>query len=411
MKNKMKLIRSQLVLLFGVIVYLLGSSGCAEDPQESIWDPNFETDPQPIIERIEPADSAYAAIDEITIYGENFSSNPEYNQVWFDKTKLELISSSTNELKVLAPFIISDNVEVKVIVQTAVMPSNEKSYKLLEGIGQYYPFSSEKGEAPYAICYDKEGNLYVSLVINDVGDGVKKITPTGEISEYAPRGQARERNWTGMKFGPDGHLYASKNNRGVFKLYEGVEVASRPWVITSNNVYDFDFDANGNMWAAGKGNNIYNINYLDSTSVDFPFECDAKAIRVFQNHLFVGGLKDDIQGVWKFNINGEEIGEGELYFDLTGYDEAGEVRAINFLQNGTMILGTDLDDPILLVTPTKEVSKLYEGNLNPMVYSFTSGHGKYLLYSRETPLDSDYNATVMKVILFEEIAPYYGITL
>jgi len=65
--------KSMLKTVFGVAILIVLSLSC-EDNQypESIWDPNEQSAPTPVITSVLPQDSAYAGVSTVTIIGENF---------------------------------------------------------------------------------------------------------------------------------------------------------------------------------------------------------------------------------------------------------------------------------------------------------------------------------------------------
>ena len=46
--------------------------------------------------------------------------------------------------------------------------------------------------------------------------GIKKYSPEGEESDFAPQGSERNRLWNSLKFGPDSTIYATKHSNEAF---------------------------------------------------------------------------------------------------------------------------------------------------------------------------------------------------
>ncbi|WP_456443041.1 IPT/TIG domain-containing protein, partial [Caldithrix abyssi] len=84
----------KLIFIFALI--FLHISGCKNDYPPSLWDPNFEAEPDPVITAIQP-DSAFGGIGIITILGENFSADPRKNHVYFNGEKGEVLEASATE--------------------------------------------------------------------------------------------------------------------------------------------------------------------------------------------------------------------------------------------------------------------------------------------------------------------------
>jgi sugar lactone lactonase YvrE len=115
-------------------------------------------------------------------------------------------------------------------------------------------FDQSKYELPEGIAVDKEGNLYVGLVRLGV---IKKITPSGEVSDFAA---VNPGIWSdlgggiyGLAFDQNGILYAG--------LYSGVEETHGVWRIMpdgqSERFFALPTSSIPNEIAFDEGNNLF----------------------------------------------------------------------------------------------------------------------------------------------------------
>ena len=64
--------KSFIILTFGAaLAVILITAGCENDYPASVWDPNFNSKPTPVIAGVEPAFS-FSGIGQVTITGSNF---------------------------------------------------------------------------------------------------------------------------------------------------------------------------------------------------------------------------------------------------------------------------------------------------------------------------------------------------
>lgn len=400
MANSLKVIPAVLLLMVAFF------AGCAEDPSPVLWDdPTYKGGAAPVISAITPADSAFAVVDEITITGTNFLPDTTQTSVYFNNKKVQITALSATSITVISPNIVSDSIMIRVVTQNSVEMSNKVPYKLLEGFGPYFAFK-EKEDKPTSMTFNKNGDLYVSMIVNGVGAGVKRVyNDNGElkIADYAPKGA--ETNWSGLKFGRDGILYGSKKLRGIWQINAGVAPTNAPWVQTAGNVSDFDFDQNGQIWAAGIGANVYNIDPATKVVTNTAFQMEVISVRVFGDKLLLGGKKDGKQVVYEFTINGKSLTNGRVLLDVTALEATFTVSAITVASDGTIYIGGNGADPIIQLTPAGTASYLFAGRLIPTALAFGWAPGsKYMLYTKEgTP------QTIYRVFVGKTTAPFYGL--
>lgn len=159
-----------IIMLFIAVVLL---NGCSTEPDPVLWDTYQNTGSDvPVIESITPALEAWNLIDTITINGKYFAPDSGDMWVYFNTVQGEIISSTDTQIKLKSPSFVSDSVMIKIVKRTADKYASS-DYKIKMGYGTYYSFM--KVEIPKAITNDKEGNLYASMIISNVGAGIWKV--------------------------------------------------------------------------------------------------------------------------------------------------------------------------------------------------------------------------------------------
>jgi hypothetical protein len=400
-------------LLCCAVVVLL-QPGCKTDPPPGLYDPSYVSGPQPKVTSIDPAANALAGVTALTINGSNFSATPGNNLVFFDNVRVSLTSATTTQLKFKAPILPKDSIKVKVAVQGSDLFSEVFLYNLgLAADEKFGNFAS--GEEPVGMDCDASGNLYVSMLANGLGIGVKKFTTAGLRSDYSPAFSGAVASWRGMKVGSGGAIFAVAARAIVFRIPPGGGAAG-VWTSGSGlgNLYDLDFDANGNLWTGGpstaSGAGIFRIR-PDKAVRAFQFAGTVRSVRVFNGYLYVGGKRDSLEKVWRYPfVATDSLGAEEEYFNVStryGANTFG-VYAITFSNDGDLYVGTDAPDGILLVHPDKSSEPYYPGIITPHTVAMAWGSGSRLYQSRG---GLSTTKTVVDINALKTGAPYYGRTL
>ncbi|MCI0513172.1 IPT/TIG domain-containing protein [candidate division KSB1 bacterium] len=399
MKQKISML--SLVFIIGGLTALF--LGCEADNPASIYKAAETGLPTPVITQILPANNILAGIGEITIVGKNFSTIPAENRVYLGKVQVPVVAATATELKLKSPNLPGDSIAIQVGVQGAYLFSNTLYYQILVTESEIMKFAPD--ELPYAITCDKDENIYVSLVASGAGKGIKKITPAGQMLDFAPKGG--ETFWSAIKMGPGGVIYGVRQVRAIFQVTAGVTPAS--WVSmpkTTAKLVDLDFDSELNIWTVGNNVEIYRVK-PDKTIKAFPFTANLRAVRVFQNYLYVAGEKDGKNMVWRFKIvSADELGAEEVYFDFSAAYPGSAIYALTFAGDGDLYLGTDTQDGVVIVHPNMSQEPLYPGLIKPINISFTWGNGNYLYTTRQA--GTDITQTIIKVEMLKNGAPYFG---
>ncbi len=377
---------------------------CEADNPASIYDPDKIGNPTPVITKLIPADSSLAGIGKITIIGENFSPTAEENLVFFDKTKVEVISATETELKIKTPNIIGDSIGVKIAVQGAYLFSNVFNYKLAPAVWEYGDF--DEYDDAYGLAMDSDENLYVSLA----GKKIVKVTPTGEQLDYSATLTDKA---SAMKMGPGGYIYYVNLLQYMFIIPPGGGT-NEIFAILPGGVFDLDFDSNGNIFCGGSGKAIYCIKADGSnrTVADYN-SIYIKSVRVYNGYVYIAGEytgEDSIAvqiGIWRnqiLNADGD-LGDAELVFDW-GSKFNYTVHSINFSANGDLYVGTDAPEAIIIIHPDGSYEPLYPGVIEPESYALCWGNRNYLYVNRRS-IDPA-KKRIIKINVQTNGAPYYG---
>lgn len=396
--KKLKQIFSLVIVIFlTVIIY-----SCNQDAAPSL----FQVEPKggtPVISSTAPAGEALAGVTEVTINGSNFSSVKEENLVFFGTAQATVLQASATNLVVKAPTLIKNNLDLKIAVKGVEDFSNIVKYNLLEAVGVYYAFT--KGvDDPMTVTVDKNENVFVYLK----DKGIKKISSTGTLTDYAPKGG--ESFFFDMKMGPNNILYGTRNLRGIFKVTEGQPSSTFVLFPPGNAIVAIDFDINNNIWAGGSGGKLYSATQNKDTT-SFQIDYTVSSLRVYNGYLYVAGKKDNEEAIYRYKINSNtSLGNKEKYFDIGtkyGFNNV-QVGAITFSVDGDLFVGTDLPNAFLLVNSSETATSFYSGLISPSVKSLTWGTRKNLFYIREYLDAGSILHTLVRVDMQKLSALYYG---
>jgi len=403
--------RTTALIALAALAFLL-FSGCENPETGSLYDPNYTSPrPQPTIASLAPT-SGLAGVTTITIAGTNFSSVKTENTVYFDAKQAEVLTAGPTQLTVKAPNLVKDSIKIRVSVFGALLFSNTALCKLDAAVAEFGEFGGT--DEAWGTTTDASGNLYVSLVTNGAGVGIKKFTDAGVKSDYAPSGGITK--WSSLKMGPGGEIYAARILRAIYKIPAGGGNPV-PWTSFGNlgTVFDMDFDKNKNLWAGGNNASVYRIRQ-DKDVKAFPFAANVRAVRVYNDYVYFGGLvtADNAEKIVRFRIiSPDSLGPQEEYFNLTLSTLGGSttsIYAITFAADGDMYVGTDATNPIVIVHPDKTAEPLLPGLMLPTMHVFASGAGTTLYAVRGTTSAGAVSSSekIFRINTLKGLAPYYG---
>jgi len=392
------------LIIFVLVALFIGVSCDTEEP-DSIFDPNATAAPDPVITSVIPPDSAFAIVEDITIIGKNFKSTPEDNFVYFDGNLATIVTADTNKLVVKSPDIIGDSILIQMTVNDAW------NFAYYERLYTLNPIAIEYGQLDEynnmkAITCDQNENVYVTsdnIIYIVKPDSIK--TQFAELMSVAA---------TAMKIGPSGYIYYCQSIAMFRMSSEGVNDASW-YIIFPEDVNDFDFDNEGNMYVGSAKGVIYTVDIDNklATAQATQDSVEISSVRVYGSDLYIAGSYKGTNplhiknGVWRYHITSGILGDSEQYLNWDDYDDS-KINSITFSEDGDLYLSSTGDDCITVYS-NGEFEPLYEGALYPNTTKLCWGNGKYLYAIR---LQSD-DATqrLIRINMQKNGAPYYGRTL
>lgn len=399
------------IVMFSFVLLI----GCADDPAASIYDPNAPTLAAPVITAItvEGGGGFLSGVSTVVIDGQNFSADSSKVIVFFDAVRVTVLSTTVTQIRVKAPVMVKDSVQVRVTIQGAVNFSQTSFVNINAAVSLFGNFTSF--EEAYGITSDQAGNVYAGMLSNGLGIGLRKYTPVGDTSSYSPKGLGID-VWSALKMGPGGVIYACRNQRALYTINgQGLPPTLFVAGAGSAKFYDLDFDKNLNIWTGGADSNVYRIS-LAKTITPFVFMKGAivRSVRVYNDYLYLGGKVDSIEGVWRAPIDAlGNLGTFTQYFNLSvqpGYAPNGSgIFAITFNTDGEMYVGTDGPDGLLLVAPAgASLQKYYPGLFVPNAQNlvFAWGDGGNLYVTRRA--NGVTTHSLLKINTQKQSAPYYG---
>ncbi len=342
--------RTTSFLLFAALGLLLLNS-CKETNPGSLYDPNTTYKPAPTITSITPAGSVYAGMDTIIIQGTNYSSVLAENSVFFNASSAALLGATPTQISILAPLVTIDSIGVRVVVAGSLQFSNTYQYKLSAGVAAFGGLLPN--DTSTALATDANGNIYMAYLSHAIEAGVSKFTPAGVRSTYAPATSGVSQ-WTGLKMGPGGYLYAARNFRALYRFSPGGGSSGALWLAfpIGTAIADIDFDQAGNAWGVGNNSNIYNVQ-SSKTITTSPFVGNVHSVRVYNGYLYFAAKTDVGEKIWRAPIQSTSLGTPEIYFDFAAAYPANVPLSITFSSDGTLYIGTDSPDGLVVVSPSK----------------------------------------------------------
>jgi hypothetical protein len=404
MNKKVLVMHVLLICVLGLLLF----GGCKNDYPSSIYDAEVPLGATPEISSLTPPDLALAGVTVVTISGKNFSAVKADNIVYFNATPATILEASATRLVIKTPVIIRDSVGVRVAVKGAELFSNTARYRTEAAVQDLTKFGPK--DVPWGITADKDGIVYTSMVTSEVGVGIKKVVPNGDITSYAPKGG--ETFFSALKMGPAGVIYCVRNLRAIFQIAAPGQASSTFATATSGAIYDIDFDNNGNIWGVGSNDVIYRVSPAKQVKT-FAFKANLRSVRVYNNYVYVAGNKDGAEKVFRFPITGNgEIGAAEEYISFTfkkadGKDAA--IYAITFNSDGEMYVGTDAPESIIIYHSDKSTEPLHPGLLAGKTLLFSWGKGTSMYALREANAEKELPQMILRINTLKQSAPYYGL--
>jgi hypothetical protein len=416
-----------------LIVFL---ASCEDDPTASLGDRIGDPGARPIIEAVTPAGKALNGVTEITIDGQNFTSIHDQVLVTFGNGNgAEIIEASPSRLIVKAPLVEipsdSDGVfaNIRVAVVGAELASELHTYRLLETVKELFVDPNIPLQY-YGMCVDKNTNIFASAynLSTKAYLGEYIISPGAAPALYNQKGFT---HFGSLNFGPDGIILGARADRvfAIFEIKEGTN-PDNPYLILQNQnakVLTLDTDQQDRIWAGGEGGEIYSISHPSKDVTTFIHEGVVNALRVFeegtQTYLYTSTARDSVEKIYRMQINTDgTLGDEEEYYDLSNnYVSGTRTIGINFTTDGSLYVGNNGLNPIIVIGPDKSFENLYPNLLqadivnpnNPdQLISLAWGNEDdlYFVRRRDATFKDDIRPfqNIVRVLTGKLSAPYYG---
>lgn len=401
MNKFLLLLKAILYISLGIIILVR----CESEYQESLYNPDAPKGSIPEITSVSPPDGALAGVGEVTITGNNFSSNRDEVMVFFDAESAQILEASPTQLVVLAPNIFGDSIKIKIAVHKVELFSNTVIYKLKPAVNEIGNLLDE--DIAYGIAIDVAGDLYLSISSKTI----KKVASTGLTTIFTPKTTFLKANQ--MKMGPDNTIYAAVAAGRIRKIVAiDANGNESTFVTLPANPYDLDFDVNGNIWVAVMGD-VYLVKMDKSKAKIASFPVTLTSLRVFNGYVYVTGKNPGTMEskIWRAQIQDETLGAAEEVLDLAGatWLENANVLCLTFTADGDMLLGTDHANGIFVYRETDASHEiLYPGLIEPNIYSMSWDEGHYLYAVRQFEGEDGSTSKILRIDMDKGGAPYYG---
>ncbi|MFQ5604911.1 MAG: IPT/TIG domain-containing protein [bacterium] len=396
-----------IILLFWGIQF----QNCAEEPAPSLFDPNEQGKPTPVITSIVPADSAFAGVGQVVINGENFSTTPAENLVFFNEVRAEVVAATNTQLTVKTPNLIGDGIVIRIAVHGAELFSEPATYKLIPAVSDFGKIF--EGDIAYGIASDVSGNVFT--FVQSRSNEIKVMTANGATT-YAATPFLNAIVVNNMKMGPDNLLFVAPTGRLRRINTYAADGSEAVYVSPPIRPQDLDFDSGDNLWIVG-GSKLVLVKPDKSVQEMATFPVNRLlTVRIFNNFVYVGGIDTNTgeEKIWRVQMQGENVSAPEVVLDVAsnGFLNGEHVLCLTFAEDGDMILGTTHANGILILHADGGIEPLYPGLFLPQIYALSWAEGPTLFAvrqreSEETPNTFDFSQ-IYKISMDKNGAPYYG---
>jgi hypothetical protein len=361
MKNGYQFIKRILpVMVIGLALY-----ACDTPESASLFDEDYQSPSAPVISSVSPDGGYFAGYQEIVITGSNFTSDLSKLFVYFNDTRVNILSASESQIVVRTPNLVADSIGIKVSVLGVEAFSNSWEYRLDALFRDAVEFPDN--ENPWASARDSDGNYYVSYEASGAPAGVKKVATDGTVIDPA-FGSAQSWFYRSAKVGPDGGVYLVRGGAVPF-IYRIDPTGGTPtsWARGIGRTEDLTFDESGNAWSGGtnEGNTSNaKLNRINPAGVAVRFDFDAQiyALAYANNHIYVAGTRGSDSYLWRVELLTDLIpGAEQEVANLTASGAVGRPTALAVAGDGTAFVGMDGANQLYSVSSTGTVAETYPG--------------------------------------------------
>jgi hypothetical protein len=398
-----------IIIKVGILIscfVLLVMMGCSYDAPDSPWEvATKKVVVQPVITSIDPSDAGSAS--QITIKGENFSTDISKNTVYFDNVVARIISCSSTQIVVYRPNIVGESLTVKVLVSGATEVAKFPGYKLVSVVDKFGVFIDSDAQVVFAT----DANEYNYIILADAAQTVIKLDPQGKrVESFQATGSKFA---TDMKMGANGYLYYVRKQEQVYRIAPTGGEAEK-WVkfASGGKAKCLDFDENGNMYAGGEKTGLLVARPdMSFANLGFYKASDIQAVRVYNGYVYVALTT----GIWKNQIlsNTGTLKEGELLLDwaTTGDYASSLISSMAISESGTIVIATNdtlVNAPIMTFKEGGSPTPLFLGLIISPVDQIIWGSGNYLYALINRRVRKDEGGDFVRITMDEKSAPYYG---
>ncbi|HDR04197.1 MAG TPA: hypothetical protein ENN84_02985 [Candidatus Marinimicrobia bacterium] len=401
---------------------MLAFTACEEpDYPDSIFNPDDPGKPTPIITSVNPPDETYGAIAQkktVEITGQNFAATVPENLVYFGSALATVLEASPTRLLVEPPANFSDSLRVRIDARGAYLFGDYKNndgswhyYTLLSPVTRPGAYTKEHGDVTSLIDLDAEGNLYFVH-----SDKVDIVTPDGHKSTIGTVRTANAIN--NMRVGDFGVLYyAFAKNFIRTAIDTATNTMTHSQKRLDQNLKDLDFDNQKAAWIVAE-KAIYRapMDEIDAVKVYANDNINFQKVRYFENALYMIGDLSNADGskttnIYKFPtvLDADTlVGEPEILCNWTATQYGSRtITVLEMNADGKMFIGTRTL-PLMTFDPVTGIGEVVYPKLLSKYKAtrMTFGIDDHIFINTYTSEDPD-NATILKVKLFENGAPYH----
>jgi|TARA_R100001460_G_scaffold33243_5_gene65103 hypothetical protein len=361
----------------------------------SIYDSEYEAPNEtPVITAISPANGYLAGVDSVIVTGQGFSAEIDEMTINFGGSPGVIKAASETQLIVRPGVISGIGLPVVVSRRGAEFFSSSFPYTLRQPQG-FYPGTDNSSVPTTKAAVDGSNNIYTIINRNGV-IRYTRIAPDGTVTRdlvkypgeprpdpedsrpYPTDSTMRFTAFSDIEIGPSNNLFLSQQSiRAIFTKTFGDDRRESVWSASSSSglkINDMVFDDNGFLWVVGlDSDQIHRFTVSSRSETKFPFTGQFNSVAYFDNNneLYVGGLINDSQQVWKFSIDGSgNLGAGELYFDY-GANYDGVITSLIFASNGELLIGNTGESSIVRIFPSKQHQPFYPGMIKQGTFGIT----------------------------------------
>lgn len=335
-----------------------------------------------------------AGVDSVIVTGEGFSSEVDEMTINFGGSPGVVKVASETQLIVRPGVISGTGLSVVVSRRGAEFLSESVPYTLRQPQG-FYSGTDNNSVPTTPAAVDANNNVYTIINRNGV-IRYTKIAPDGTITRdlvkypgeprpdpedsrpYPTDSTMRFSSFSDLEIGPNDDLFLSQQSiRAIFTKSFGDDLRESVWAASSSanlKINDMVFDDNGFLWVVGlDSDQIHRFDATSKAETKFPFTGQFNSVAYFDNNneLFVGGLINGSQQIWKFSINGSgNLNAGELYFDFSANYE-GSITSLILASNGELLIGNSGETSIVRVYPSLRHEPFYPGMIKQGTFGIT----------------------------------------